>query len=196
MQRIAQYLLGNPTELILSIDDTLIKKFYARFMQGSGRFFDTKLGRKITAYRLLTAAVGNLDYAIPIGLALLFDPELLAPDQPQPTKLDHISKFYETATKLFPQTRIKIVADGWFASIELLTWAQQNNVHLVLRCHRNRVITYRGNKVRVDALIELIPKGRQMARTIAADWHKLPVFITAERRFDTGPALNIIKDLI
>jgi len=76
------------------------------------------------------------------------------------------------------------VADGWFASLDLLTWAHRNNVHLVLRCHRNRKVTYRGNIVRVDAIAELLPKGRQMARTIATDWHDLPVFVTAERRFD------------
>jgi len=43
MQRISRKIFQHRKRLYCVIDDTLIKKYYSRFMQGSGMFFNTKL---------------------------------------------------------------------------------------------------------------------------------------------------------
>jgi hypothetical protein len=124
--KIAQHVFKNSKILTLVIDDTLIKKIYSQFMIGSGRFFDTKIYRKIVAYRLISSVLTDGRYAIPIGCGFLFDKELLTGNEIVKSNLDFIKEFIFLAQRLFPDKKIRVAADGLFASVEFLKWCIDN----------------------------------------------------------------------
>lgn len=86
MEKLAIDFFRNKKELVLAIDDTLIKKIYSTMMQGSGFFYDTKIGRTIRSYRLLCSAITDGKYVLPIKCAFLFDGKLLT--EPITSKYD------------------------------------------------------------------------------------------------------------
>ena len=49
----------NSRKLFLTIDDTLIKKFYSKYMQGAGLFFDSKNYRRVMAYKIIAGRITN-----------------------------------------------------------------------------------------------------------------------------------------
>lgn len=181
---ITRHLFANCTKLTLSIDDTLLRKIYALMMIGSGKFFDTKIGKRITAYRLIVGALTNGKYTIPISFGYMFAKELLTKDDVVKTKLDFIQEFYFLAKSLFPHVVIIIAADGLFASIEFLKWCVDNNIRAIVRMHSNRKVLYKGKLCKISDITNLIPRGRQMARTICVVWHDLKLYLSAERRID------------
>lgn len=191
-QRLAQYIFKEDKELIVAIDDSLLKKIFSQLMQGSGRFFDTKIGRCITAYRLIVGAVTNGKYTIPIDFGFLYAKELLTADDEVPSKSDFVKQFILSAQELFPGKKIKFVADGLFTSVEILGWCKANNIEADLRMHSNRVVEFKGSKQKISTIKELIPKGRQMARTIQVTWHNLELDLTADRRIDKHGKESIV----
>jgi len=181
---IARYLFADCKHITLSIDDTLLKKLYARMMVGTGKFFDTKIGKRITAYRLIVGSLTNGKYTIPISFGYLFAKELLTEKDVVKGKLDFIKEFYALASGLLSNTTITIAVDGLFASIEFLKWCIDNNIRAVARMHSNRKVMFQGIWHRISEIQCLQPRGRQMARTISVVWHDLPIYLTAERRID------------
>lgn len=184
MQKIAQKMFQDAEILTLSIDDTLIKKIYSRFMVGSGEFYDTKIGRKITAYKLIAAMIGDGKNIIPISCGFMFASELLTKLDDVKTKLDFVKEFVRLAQKLFPNTKIILVADGLFSTKEILEWCVSENIACEMRMHSNRVIEYQGHKLALSKIKGFRPRGRHMARTIKGVWHGLNLYFTADRRID------------
>ena len=72
-----QKVFKNKKKLYLVIDDTLIKKMFSEMIQGTGYFYDSKMGRRITAFRLVIGLISDGEIYIPIFLDYLFDQELL-----------------------------------------------------------------------------------------------------------------------
>lgn len=169
-------------ELILIIDDTLIRKIYSQLMEGSGSFYDTQLFRRITAYKLLVAMLTDGFTAFPLAATFLFSNELVP--NPKETKFEWIKKIFLAVQKKFPKTRIIIAADGAFASKDFLRWCVENGIAIEVRMRSNCVVQYKEKTVRIRDIKDLEPKGRQMARTIPVVWHGIPLFITAQRRID------------
>jgi hypothetical protein len=66
----------------VAIDDTLIRKIFSQHMTGTCFFYDTKLGRRVTAFRLLAAAITDGTYTIPLMGNFLFDLTLFPESQP------------------------------------------------------------------------------------------------------------------
>lgn len=169
-------------ELILIIDETLIKKIYSQLMEGSGRFYDTQLFRRITAYKLIVAMLTDGFYAFPLTATFLFSNELVP--NAKESKFEWIKKVILAVQKNFPKTRLIVTADGAFASKEFLHWCVENKINIELRMRSNCVVLYKQEKTRIRDIKNLEPKGRQMARTIDVTWHGIPLFITAQRRID------------
>ena len=76
-RNISKSIFAKEKTLCVGIDDTLLRKVYSKFMQGAGMFFDTKIGRRIMAYRLVVGIITDGKIAIPIDCAYLFSKELL-----------------------------------------------------------------------------------------------------------------------
>ena len=180
MQKIAQSFFKDKKELALAIDDTLIKKTHSRFMHGAGYFYDTKIGRSIMAYRLLCSAITDGNYIFPLECLYLFSSEFKIDFAK--SKSDIVKQIILLALKLFPNKIIIVVADGAFATTEILTWCILNKISAEMRMHKNRKVFYKGKFVVISKILTLIPRGRIKARTIQVLWHDLPLYITAQKR--------------
>lgn len=193
---IAQTMFVKKRTLYVGIDDTLIKKIYSTYMQGAGMWFDTKIGRCIMAFRLVIGVVTDGQFSIPIDCAYLFTKELLdLSGEKFPTK-DKIAKtVVETAIKLFPEKKLIVVVDGLYTSIEFVGWCKRKNIRLEARMHSNRVVEYKGERVKISDFLKMkgfCPKGRQMARTIAVIWHEIDLELTIVRRIDKKGKESIV----
>ncbi len=98
---IACRLFSRKKQVILVIDDTLIKKIYSRFMQGSGLFYDTAIGRRILAYKLLTCGVTDGKYFIPLMFHFLYSKEVCP--NPKYSKDSLVKQIILTTKQLFEQ---------------------------------------------------------------------------------------------
>lgn len=182
MNKIATEMFQNKNKLVVIVDDTLIRKFFSRMMRGAGLFYDTKLARLVMAYRLLVCAVSDGKYTIPMRCDFLFSFEFF--DSPIESKIELVKRMFLSIERLFPIHLLIFVADGMFASKEMLEWGIQTKRRLELRMHSNRMVIYRSKLIAIRNIKELRPKGRQMARTIKVIWHELPLYITAQRRIN------------
>lgn len=189
---IAQHLFKGCVSLIMSIDDTLLQKAYSTVMVGTGKHFDTKINRCIMSYRLIVGALTNGKFIVPIDFGFIFTKELLSENDPVKTKLDFIKQFLALAKKLFPNAKIKIAADGLFASVETLKWCLDTNNPTVMRMHNNRIVIFKNKSCKISKINCIKPYGRQMARTIKIIWHGLELYLTAERRIDKHGIESVI----
>jgi len=195
-RNICQSMFAKNKTLCIGIDDTLIRKPYSRFIQGAGMFFDTKIGRCIMALRLTVGMITDGKFSIPIDCAYTFTKEIIDLIKENfPTKDDIAKSFIKTAIKLFPGKKIIAVVDGLYASINLVAWCKAENIMLEFRMHSNRIVEYKGNKVKVRDLLlnkRLRPKGHKMARTIPATWHGIELELTIVRRLDKNGEESIV----
>lgn len=169
-------------ELVLVFDDTLIRKIYSKLIEGSGRFYDTQLLRRIMAHKLLVALLTDGKQAIPFNTMFLFPKELLP--NPKESKYDWIKKIIRMIHALFPGVRIIVTADGAFANKDFLRWCVENKIETEVRIRSNCTVIYKGQKIAIRDIKKLRPVGRQMARTILISWHGISLYITAQRRID------------
>lgn len=193
-QSISQSIFREKRRLYCIIDDTLIKKIFSRYMQGAGMFFDTKAHTQIMAYRLVVGMISDGKFAIPIECAYLFSKELTDELEDKfPTKEDIAKAIVKTARRLFPNTKIIVVADGLYSTISFLKWCIANHIAAEMRMHSNRVIEYKGIKVTLKNLSKHVrPKGRQMARTVTVKWHDIELELTIVRRIDKHGEESIV----
>jgi SRSO17 transposase len=195
-QSIAQSIFAAKKTLYVGIDDTLIKKIHSKMMRGAGMFFDTKIGRCIMAFRLVIGVVTDGKFAIPIDCAYMFAKELLdLIDQKFPTKDEIAKSVVETAIKIFPGIKLIVVVDGLYTSVEFVGWCKRKNIRLEARMHSNRVVKYKGERVKIRDFLQMNgfqPKGRQMARTISVIWHEIDLELTIVRRIDKHDKESIV----
>lgn len=194
--KICQSIFSDKNKLFLIIDDTLIKKIFANNMRGSGMFYDTKIGRSINAFRLVTAMISDGKYAIPIDCAYLFSKEILNLCAERfPSKDDIAKSLIRTAKKIFPNKKIVVVADGLYTTVNLIQWCIENNIPAEMRMHSNRVVIYKSVKEKLRELASqpgIKLTGKQMARTISVEWHGLPLEITIVKRINKHDEETIV----
>lgn len=181
-RKIAQEFFVNKKQLIVTIDFTSIKKIYSQCIEGTFWFYDTKIFKSLIAYKLLLGAITDGKYTFPIAACFSFGKEFY--DNPSKATQIAVQHFIKISQDLFPGVKIIGALDGAFATYELLKWAIDNAIWLELRMHSNRVVKYKGQKIKLKDLLELRPKGRQMARTIQVEWKELIIYITAVKRID------------
>jgi hypothetical protein len=181
-QAIAQELFCRESVVYLTIDDTLLRKVFSQHIEGAGKFFDTKLGKRVMGLKLLVAAVTNGTYTVPLLGSFLFAKELLQNVIQSKDKI--IQDMIELVLRLFPDKIVIVVADGAFATKALLQWSLSRKINFQARMHSNRKVLYNGQLIALRDIKSLRPKGRQMARTIAVTWHNMPLFVTAQRRIN------------
>ncbi len=187
-KEISQSMFQGKKKLFIILDDTLIKKVHSRLIQGTGMFYDCKIGKRIMAFRLIIGMISDGKFAIPIDCAYLFSKELTSQlNENFKTKDEIAQAIVLTAKKLFPGVKMIVLADGLYATIKLLTWCENNNIPAEVRMHSNRVVEFKGERISLKKLAfesGLRPKGRQMARTISVQWHGINLEITIVRRIN------------
>lgn len=179
---IATETFKDKSQIALAVDVTYLLKMYSQNMQGSGYFYFAKLRGQFTGFKLLLASFTDGKTTIPFRYRFLFDKDLV--ETPQPSLTDLMKKLYDEARKIFPNTTIIIVVDGAFATVEFFKWANENGVAVETRMHSNRKVVYKEKAVCIRDIKCLIPRGRQMARTIKVTWYDVSLQLTAHRRID------------
>ncbi len=196
IKNICQSMFQDSKKLYLMIDDTLIKKFFSSQIEGTGKFYDMKIGRRINAFKLVIGMISDGKFSIPIFDDYLFDEEVVKSMAEKPkSKIEIAQSFVEKATQLFPKKEIIILADGLYSTKEFLQWCIDNAYKAEMRMHSNRVVMYKGKKIALKKLLTergIRPKGRQMARTITVQWHNMDLEITIVRRFDKHDNESIV----
>lgn len=190
LHNIATEIFKGNKALVLFIDDTLLRKMYSQFMEGACQFFDSKLGKKVMAYKALIAGLSNGKYFIPIHSAFLFSSEMLS--NANELKYELIKTIIKQTIQSFHDKQITVALDGAFATKNLLTWGIENDIRMEVRMHSNRKVLYQNELQKINEIIDLIPKGRHMARTIQVLWHNISLYITAERRIDKHGEESIV----
>jgi hypothetical protein len=180
MLEIAKCTFKDSKRLYLILDDTLLRKIYSRFIEGTGWFYCTKTGKKILSFKLLTAMLSNGKISLPFFSTFLFSNEL--DPKAKETRKEWVEKIIRKVQKLFPDKEIIVVGDGAFGTKEFLRWCEAEKIEFEGRVRRNAVVVYKGKKINICDIEELKPVGRQKARTISAEWDGIPVYITAELR--------------
>jgi len=190
--QIALKLFAHKKNLIIVIDDTLIHEILSRFMQGSGHFYDTGIGRRVVAFKLLACGITDGRYFIPLSFAFLFSKEL-CPNQ-NPLKDILIKQMTLSVLTLLSQSfaNIIVAVDGAFATKSFLLWCYENSINAEARMHSNRTDYYKGRPRATNTSKELQPKGRHMSRTISVLWHNIPLHITSHRRIDKHGEESIV----
>lgn len=194
-QTIAQKIFSKKKRLFFIIDDTLIKKLFAQYMQGSGLFYDTKIGRRIMAFKLMIGMISDGKYAIPINFAYLFSQEIMNLIGTSQSKNDLIIAFIQLVQQLFPEKNITVLADGLYTNKEILRWCKENGIAIEMRMQSNRAVMWQGKKYKLRDLCSikgLMPVGRKMARTISVVWHNIDLELTIVRRIDKNDEESIV----
>jgi hypothetical protein len=188
LQELCQLLFRDAKKLFLIVDDTLIKKIYSQWMQGSGKFYDTKTGICITSFNLFVGAISDGKNAIPISASYFFPKELLEAANLKPqSKDDFVKALVDLAKKLFPSIKLILVADGLYSTKNLLVWCAENKINAEMRMRSSCVVLYKGKKMSLKKLVlerNIAPKGRQMCRTVTVQWHNIDLEVTIVRRID------------
>lgn len=182
LTKLSQNIFQRQQELILAIDDTLIKKKYSKCMQGSGPFYDMKISRRVTGFKVQCAAVTDGKSIMPIDASYLFSSDTPHPNAP--SKLELFRAMTLNAITKFSTKKIIVAADGLFSTTHILRWCLKQNIATEMRMHSNRVIEYEGKEIKIKNLQNVQPKGRHKARTVTVKWHDMTLFLTGQKRRD------------
>lgn len=190
MEQIIIKQFGDSREIFVTIDNTLIKKIFSTKIEGTGKWVDTKIRRKITAFKMYTALFSNGKMTPPFH-AMFANPNDLLPKATE-SKYDWIKRIIRTAQKLFPGKKITLLGDGEFSTIELLRWLKKNRIRAEMRIARSCEVVYKKREVRIGNIKGFVPKGRQMARTIRVKWHGINLHLTSNRLISKNGSERIV----
>jgi len=182
MRKMAVKFFKNSNEVILAIDESLLRKPFSKAIHGAIKNFDQKIGREIMSFKLLASVITNGKYAMPFSAEYTY-PKALASDGIE-LKNDQFKNIILEARKYFAHLRLIICADGAFATQFLLRWLLEQNFAAEMRMHRNRKVLYKGQESKLSDIKELHPKGRHKSKTIRVEWHEMSLYITSNRRID------------
>lgn len=187
---VARLLSKNCSTVFYITDDTLLSKIYAEKIEGTWQIYSTVEGKCINGYRLLVGAIVCNGRIIPIHHNILLPKELC--DDPSLDKTELVKKNVQDVIELFPDKRIIVVADGAFATIEMLRWCIENTIAIEMRMHSNRKVLFNGELVTLKKIKKIIPKGRQMGRTVKIEWYDLGLYVTAHRRINKHQVETVV----
>jgi hypothetical protein len=190
MERIIIEKLGDRKEIFITIDNTLIKKMFSKQIEGTGKWVDTKIRRKIMAFKMYTALFTDGKITLPFH-AMFANPDELLPKATE-SKYDWIKRMIREAQRLFPGKKITLLGDGEFSTIELLRWLKANKIRAEMRMAKSCKVIFNGEAIRISDIKRFTPKGRQMARTIKVEWHGINLHLTSNRLINKNGSERIV----
>ncbi len=190
MLNIALEFFKNSRELCLVIDDTFVHKIYSKLIEGTDDHFDSKIYRRVRCFKLMAFGITDGKHILPLSCDFLFGKFL--PEGQTPSKMEIIQKMILHVRKIFSDKKIIVVADGAFPSIEMLSWCLEKNISAEFRIHNNRKVTFENKHELVKNIEALQPTGKQKCRTIKVVWHKLNLYLTAQKRISKNGKESIV----
>jgi Transposase DDE domain len=174
------------------IDDTLIKKVYSRYIEGSSDNYDPVTKTTVRSLCTVVAMITDGKIAIPVVHKLWTNKEFCPEDYYQ-TKTEIAQELIE---KLIGQIPIKIILmDGLYATVDMIKWLNRKNLLFEMRFHSNRRIVFNTLSMTVKECKELKLKGKKNCRTIQASWKGITVYITSVKRYEKDGSSRIVYQI-
>lgn len=182
MLKISQWFFNKNSTLYLICDETFSHHKYSKSMEGTDDHFDSKIYHEIRSHKILTFGITDGKHILPLSSYFLFGKML--PGQQNPSRIEIIQNVVIQTKKDFPTQRIIFVADGAFGKIKMLKWCIKNKIDAEFRITKSYKVTFKNKFEKIQDIKALLPKGKQMSRTIKAMWHEMMLYVTAQKRID------------
>lgn len=172
------------------IDDTNIEKMYSKLIEGTGDNYDASQRRTYRSLCSIVVMLSNRRFAIPVKHEFWINEEILQNAYKTKTVITkEIIEFLEQFIRIRT-----IIADGIYATHEMLGWIDEKGLKYEMRFHSNRLI-YLNNpsetcKVR-DFLDLKLTKSRNK-KTLKCKWKDLAIYVTAIKRVDKKGNVTIV----
>lgn len=172
----------------LVIDDTIIEKIYSKIIEGACDNYDSSNGSTYRSLCSITAVLTDGKTVIPIDQELWLSAEFTQGEY---------KKKWEIAHEIIARIRAEIpiymlIADGLYATENMLKKCLSLGILFEMRFHSNRVIEYKGNKVSIRELKDLELKGRRSARTKLGIWKGMTLHFTSVKRISKTGRITIV----
>ena len=174
--------------LLFILDDSLLKKIYSKFIEGTSDNYDSADRRQCKSLCSIVGMLSDGAFALPINQKIWTSKEF-AFEYKKKTELAQ-----ELIEEIRKDVRIKcVVMDGLYATTDMIDWCIKNQVAFECRFHSNRVIvTKREGKVSLKNCRQLKLIGSRQARTIPADWKGFSLYITSVRRINRHGVCSVV----
>lgn len=170
------------------IDDVLIQKIYAKFIEGLSFQRDSSTHTSPQSLCTVVIMVGDSEYYIPVTHKFWVSKEIMG--SAYQTKHE-IAK--ELLRLLIKHCNIRVViADALYATVEFMKELNQLKLRFEMKMHSNRVVTLQsGEEIAIREAFKRKLTGRRW-RTISITWKGLPLFVTACKRYNKHDECKII----
>jgi SRSO17 transposase len=178
-------LIGSSYYLIL--DDTIIEKTYAKWIEGACDNFDTSNGQIVRSLCSVVAMISDGKRAIPIDQDLSISHDLV--QNKYKTKVQIALELISRVKKL---VCIKmVIADGLYATEQMISTLIKEKFYFEMSFHANRIVEYNGEKIGIKQIKDLELKGKKFARTKRVKWKNIDFYVTSVKR-TTKTGRNIV----
>lgn len=172
----------------LVIDDTIIEKIYSKIIEGACDNYDSSDGITYRSLCSITAVLTDGKTVIPIDQELWLSAEFAK---------NEYKKKWEIAHEIIARIRAEIpihmlIADGLYATENMLKKCLSLGIFFEMRFHSNRVLEYKGNKVAIRGIKDLELKGRRSARTKLGIWKEMILHFTSVKRISRTGRITIV----
>lgn len=189
-KEICKTIFAKKKSIKVLVDDTILRKMFARQIEGTWKLYDGVFGMCVNGFRLCVVMISCGKIAFPWECKIILPKELTS-DRDE-TKNQVIQRIYIDIQENFPNAEITMVADGAFATVAMLDWCKIVSARATMRMHRNRRVFYKGESVKISEIKNFVPQSWRTARTIQVLWHGHTVFITAEKRMDKHGEITVV----
>lgn len=174
--KLARHWLNRNSRWWIIVDDTLINKRFSKIIQGTSLNYDSATGTHYISLCTVVILVTDGHIVIPIDHHLWIEKALAGA---------HYETKIEIAKKLIREIAAAlniehVLADGLYASVDFITWANEQKLKVDMRFHANR-------KIRVDneeAQVRHYFAGRKNSkRVVFALWKGLLLTVTKVIRY-------------
>lgn len=177
--------------LYLIIDDTLLLKLYSKMIPGTSDNYDPSDHNTYRSLCCIVAVITDGQVSIPVD-QLIWTAEEFAKNSYQ-KKCELAQQLIEKITAQLPV--YMLLADGLYATTNMLKWLVDKSMRFEMRFHANRVITDQDIKSQIKMNKRLKLSGKRPRRTISAHWYGIDYYFTAHRRINKCGTINVIYQI-
>lgn len=173
----------------LIIDDTLITKSFAEFLEGAERHFNTAIGRSERGLSVVTISWSDGEITIPLSFEFWVSKDLLG--EQYRTKIELAKTLISSMIGVIEFEGV--IMDGLYASKEMMLFLNDLNINFDMRMASNRVITLdNGKKTKLRDLSALKMSRNERSKTIFSNWNGIEVYLTAELRINKRGEKSVV----
>lgn len=163
----------------LVLDDSLIAKPFAKFIEGVCLGYSSLLGLPQYGISVVVVVWTNGFVTIPIDFKIWIKREIVKEDYV--TKRELAQQMIEAIVK---KLKIKgVLMDGLYCSLDMILFLDKRNIRFEMRIASNRKVIAKGG---IEAQLKhnkgVLPRRNERSRTTRVIWKGVKLWITAEKR--------------